>query len=155
MKTLEILEPIDGLDSISQAFLEEHGRQYEPALLPDDIIRGETGKCFDWCALQASRLNPKYQYVEGIALDPELAKQDKERWILHAWLTDGEHVFDPTWQALDDDGTEHPVPSIYIGIPMSIHAVATFMRMTGYQGVLGNRWRLPSIVEDMMKEVAV
>ena len=137
------------LDIDTERLVEEYGRQYKAAILPDDIERGTPGICFDWCALQASK-NRKYTYVEGVALDPDLARQGKERWILHAWLTDGEHAFDPTWQAIDKDGKQHPLPSIYIGIPMAIQAVFTFMRMTGYQGVLANRFRLPALVDDIL-----
>lgn len=123
------------------------GQEFTPALLPADIPRGPVGTCFDWNALQCARLYPKYQYVEGIATNPE----DPKKWVLHAWLTDGENAFDPTWMATRDaDGKEFPVPSRYIGIIMPIHDVATFMRMTEYQGVLANRHRAPEIVKNIL-----
>ncbi len=140
------------LSITTEKIIEDYGREYKAALLPDDIERGAPGICFDWCALQAVK-NRKYGYVEGVALDPDLIKEGKERWILHAWLTDGEHAFDPTWMATDDDGKQQPLPSVYIGIAMPILAVATFMRLTGYQGVLANRWRLPDMVDDILAEI--
>jgi hypothetical protein len=140
------------LDTATKQLVKRFGRDYQPTLLPADIERGPVGMCFDWNALQAARLYPKYQYVEGIATHPE----EPTQWVLHAWLTDGTHAFDPTWDVIDNTTGKHrPVPSRYIGIVMPIRAVATFMRVTGYQGVLANRWRLPDMVEDMLKMESV
>lgn len=124
----------------------ELGRPYEPAVLPDNIPRGEVGTCFDTCALLALNY-PGYQYVEGIALSPD----NRKKWILHAWLTDGAHAFDPTWKATDDNtGKEVPIPTEYVGIEMDIIKVAAFMRLTGYQGIIANRFRSPQIVDDIL-----
>lgn len=144
--------PVMDLDINTEKIIEKYGRKYKPAVLPDDIERGVQGICFDWCALQAAK-NRKYTYVEGIALDPDLARQGIKRWILHAWLTDGKRAYDPTWNAIRDaDGKEVPIPTIYIGIPMTIQSVHLFMSMTGYQGLLANRWRLPELVDDILEE---
>lgn len=144
--------PVMDLDKDTEKIIEKYGRRYKPAILPADIERGVQGICFDWCALQAVK-NRKYTYVEGIALDPDLAQKGIKRWILHAWLTDGKRAYDPTWNAIrDSDGKEFPLPTVYLGIPMAIQAVVTFMRMTGYQGVLANRWRLPGLVDDILEE---
>ena len=106
--------------------------------------------CFDWSALMAAKHYPKYQYVEGIALDPET----HDARLLHAWLSDGKHAFDATWSARDNDGVYHPVPSIYIGIAMPFLLVRDFMKATGYQGVLANRKRSKKHFNLIMREVA-
>lgn len=115
------------------------GKTYKPALLPLNIERGKLSECFDWCALQAMK-HPEYSYVEGLASNPE----DPENYILHAWLTDGVHAYDPTWQATKGID-EKPVPSHYIGIEMPTLKVLMFMQATGYQGVIANRWRAPKL----------
>lgn len=113
------------------------GRPFKSAALPQDIQPGPVGKCFDWSAVQCARTYPKYWYVEGIATDPA----NPTVGILHAWLTDGIHAFDPTWQAFRGNGARVAVPSSYFGIIMPMYAVRDFMNATGHQGVLGNAWR--------------
>lgn len=137
-------------DEKIRKLLLKRGKQYKPALLPADIQRGPIGKCFDWCAVQCAMNFPKYQYIEGIALDPDEYRKGKQKWILHAWLSDGEHAFDPTWAA-DDDGVEQPVPTVYIGLSLPFLKVRDFMSRTGYQGVLANSWRAPEFVNKMLK----
>lgn len=117
-------------------FFMKHGKQYTPALLPADIKRGAVGTCFDTSAVNA--LDRKYRYVEGIAMSPR-----SYDWILHAWLTDGERAYDPTWRALNAQGEEVPVPSAYVGVELEIEAVAGFMLSTEYASVLANAWRDP------------
>lgn len=112
-----------------------HGKTYKPALLPDNLLRGPVGQCFDWCALESVK-HPEYRYVEGLASSPE----DEDDYLVHAWLTDGTHAFDPTWHA-DVAGVEKPMPAHYIGIEFTRTELLTFMRSTGYQGVLANHWR--------------
>jgi len=119
-----------------QDYILKNGRDYTPAPLPPGMVRGKVGDCFDHCTILA--LGRKWRYVEGLALDP----RDRETWILHAWLTDGEHAFDPTWMA-DVLGKEIPVPTIYFGIEMDIEHVAEFMISTRYKSVLDNAWRDP------------
>ena len=128
------------------------GKEYKPAPLAEDIEDGPTGLCFDWCALQAAKSrrfqNGKYRYVEGMATDP-----DTGAWILHAWLTDGEHAFDPTWPVIDSKGQvvrNVAPPCRYIGIELDIRAVHKFMKKTGYQGVLANRWRWPDFARTVI-----
>lgn len=123
----------------------KRGKFYRSSVLPKDIPRGDVGICFDWCALQAAK-NRKYRYVEGLASNPE----NPEDWLLHAWLTDGENAYDPTWSAKDDDGVEHPVPSQYLGIEMDIEKVANFMTTTGYQGVIANHYRNEQIWKEIL-----
>jgi hypothetical protein len=122
-------------------FLIQHGQRYIPALLPDDIKRYPAGMCFDASALNAVKSNGKYAYVEGFALDPD----NGFYWVLHAWMTDGIHAFDPTWNCTAPDGTPAVLPTMYIGIEMDTLAVATFMRRTTYQGIFGNMWRNPKL----------
>lgn len=115
----------------------QHGRRFIPALLPMDIQRMEPGMCFDASAIQSLKSDGKYGYVEGIALDPD----NHDKWMIHAWMTDGTHAFDPTWAATGPDGRLQPVPTMYIGIEMEIVMVCGFMMATEYQGVIPNRWR--------------
>lgn len=105
---------------ISQSTLNlilDYGREYAIAPLPDDIKIGRSGFCYDNCFKQATG---KYRYVEGIAIDtnhhghPTLPKR-----TLHAWLTDGIHVFDPTWCSKQDEQSDeysYWPPMRYIGI---------------------------------------
>jgi hypothetical protein len=122
--------------------VERYGREYEPAVLPKDIQRGEPGMCFDWCMVQTALHKEKYQYVEGLALDPDKLRRGERKWILHAWMTDGTHAFDPTWLCEHaETGEELPIVTAYAGIPMEIHQAAGFVSMYGYQGLLANRKR--------------
>lgn len=129
--------------------LERGSKVYIPAPLPVEIERGPVGKCFDWSALQAAKLHPKYKYVEGIA-------EIEGQWGLHAWLSDGIQAFDPTW-AVYRDGVEtrEAPPAKYIGIEMDIKKVAKFMTTTKYQGVLGNYWRNPTLADACFSGVTV
>lgn len=122
-------------------FLLSNGRPYKPALLPDDIERGRMGHCFDNALITAMRSGGRYTYVEGLAWNPRHGC-----WMLHAWLTDGEYAFDPTWYALDNrTGKEAPFPTVYIGIEMEARKVADFVMETEYAGVVVNAWRNPTL----------
>lgn len=123
------------------AYVQRFGKNYRSQLLPNDIERGRVGDCFDHCTIQAMR-NRKYKYVEGIALEPGT----KDSWMLHAWLTDGESAFDPTWLAIKG-GEKMPVPTIYIGVEMEIDNVIEFMLSTRYKSVLSNAWRDPQAAD--------
>ena len=109
------------------------GKSYIPAIAPKHLERGKVGDCFDTCVLAAVRHGVKY--VEGAARNP-LTKE----WILHAWVTDGVHAWDLTWQA-NINGVEQPVPTEYIGLEMDTRLVVDFMRATKYKGILDNAWR--------------
>lgn len=125
-------------------FIKSNGKIYEPAYLPEEIPRGMVGNCFDWCIIQALRSN--LIYVEGLASDPH----NPNHYILHAWLTDpdGRYALDPTWGVRDDNtGEIHPLPIKYIGIEFDSLAVARFMKATGYQGLIANRWRAPELFD--------
>jgi len=116
-------------------YIVDKGIEFIPELLPVDIKRHPIGTCFDACAIEAIN-NRKYSYVEGIC------KPINGDWTLHAWLSDGSHAFDPTWQTIDNrTGKEIPFAGVYIGIEMDVIEVAKFMKETGYQGVIANRWR--------------
>lgn len=124
------------------------GKQYEPALLPKGIERGEVGKCFDTCIMRA--LTSELRYVEGVAMcyaGKDRLDKLKGTWILHAWLTDGVHAYDPTWHALDPKGEEVPMPAVYVGVEMDPEAVAKFMAKTEYAGVFANEKRNPALAE--------
>lgn len=138
------------LDRTTKIIVLQLGQEYEPAVLPSDIPRGQVGNCFDWCALQTAKLHPKYGYVEGIVSNPENPKE----WVLYGWMTDGVHAFDPTWNAIKDvTGKEVPMPSVYIGIGFDIRAVRDFIKLTGYQGILANRKRAPELWKVIKKGI--
>ncbi len=129
------------------------GKHYRPAVLPADISRGKTGDCFDHCVAVAMwSKDPEYRYVEGVARDPF-----SDRWILHAWLTDGIHAFDPTWVAtagIEGDHREIPIPTTYIGIEMKTKAVAAFMLHTNHKAVIANAHLAPELAEKAIMSCA-
>lgn len=127
-------------------FIKRKGKEYTPALLPSDIVRGPLGRCFDTCAQIAGAC--KYKYVEGIALNPS----NPDQMILHGWVTDGIHAFDPTWKSFQGD-EEIPIPTKYTGIEMDIAKVFDFMRTTEYQGVIANAWRNPELADAIVPGV--
>ena len=112
-------------------YIFNNGKQYKPALCPPDVMRGGVGDCFDTCL--ANAVFQGFGYVEGLAKHPK-----KDEWILHAWLTDGEHAFDPTWRAFTDDNEEKPVPTFYVGIELDVQKVVDFVHATGYKSVIAN-----------------
>lgn len=127
----------------------EIGKHYEPALLPKGIKRWPIGRCFDACLMTALE-HPELRYVEGVAMCYVKGRNRKKlrgQWILHAWLTDGEHAYDPTWKALDPEGNEQPMPAVYIGVEMDARAVADFCVETEYAGVIANRHRAPELAK--------
>lgn len=126
---------VPAADFLLAGFVRRHGHEYIPSLLRDDMHRGPINHCFDNCTVAALASKGKYQYVEGITEDP----RERGRWIHHAWISDGLHAYDLTWQALDSNNVEVPMPSRYIGIPMSAERVAAFMIATQYASVLANR----------------
>jgi hypothetical protein len=44
-------------------------------------------------------------------------------------------------------------PFHYIGIEIDIHTVHKFMKLTGYQGILGNRHRAPEFWKQLKREL--
>lgn len=126
-------------------FVLSRGKQYTPALLPSHISRGAMGKCFDNCMVRAM-LDPNLKYVEGVVMTAT-----KQKWILHAWLTDGVHAYDPTWYCLNKEKKERPVPGIYIGIEMELKKVAKFVSVTEYASVLANRWRNEALAAEALQ----
>lgn len=125
-----------------------HGKEYIPAVRPNDLSIGQLGMCFDQSMLNA--IKGKYRYVEGIAQHPH----ESYRWMIHAWVTDGVYVFDPTWRRVDR-ATKKEVPLSmikYVGIEMDVRKVAQFMGETEYMSVLANGWRLPEVVKEIMPE---
>lgn len=123
-------------------------KTYKPALLPKGVVRYPVGTCFDACAVTV--LNRRqYRYVEGIATAPDTGIA-----VLHAWITDGEYAFDPTWRATNDrTGEDIVLPCVYMGIELDIADVALFMVKTGYQGVLANWDRFPDQTAAVLKDI--
>lgn len=115
----------------------KNGKEYKvPARFPADIMRGRTGDCFDTAMLNAA-YHPHYRYVEGYAQHPTF----KGIWILHAWVTDGEHVFDPTWH-VRAGGLSFPVKVRYVGIEIDMKKlIKEFVGKTEYKAILANSWR--------------
>lgn len=116
-------------------YIIKNGKRYKPDLCPQEIERGRVGDCFDMCILNAMRI-PQLRYVEGLAKNPLTGD-----WILHAWLTNGTHAFDPTWLAYTNDGEEKVIPTEYVGIEMNTKLVMQFMLDTRYKGIIANAWR--------------
>ncbi len=131
-------------------FVFNNGKQYHPALFPPgDEFRGKVGDCYDSSMIVA--LRGKYRYVEGIARNPK----DPEDWILHAWVTDGENAYDPTWSAAIF-GKVIPVPTVYIGIELPMETVAAFVIANGgYKGVLPNAFKWPHLAKEVIKNLPV
>lgn len=120
----------------------KHGKHYKPAALPADIPQGRLGWCFDDSMIASIRTNEKYTYVEGLAKAP-----GEKKWILHGWVTDGIHAFDPTWQ-----GDTKKAKVKYIGIEIPLVAVMLFVKATEYQGIIPNRHRYPHTIESIIGE---
>lgn len=135
----------DPLNKRLARYIEREGKSYQAALLPEGVERGPLGYCYDWCLALAMR-HPEYRYVEGIAEDPE----HPGRWILHAWLTDGKHAFDPTWQATNNAGEDRILPVEYIGIEMRADQVLKFILKVGNVGVLAGREENRSLYEEII-----
>lgn len=114
-----------------------HGKTYQPAMLPNELQgrRGRVGDCFDHTLVVS--LTTEYKYVEGIAKRPTTGD-----WVLHAWLTDGQHAFDLTWGVeFRKGGVLFPLPTEYIGIEIDKEGVVDFLRAVKYKSVLHNGWR--------------
>lgn len=120
-----------------------HGKKYIPAIVPDNLVRGRVGDCFDHTLVQA--LESGFQYVEGIAKRPTT-----NDWVIHAWLTDGIHAFDLTWGMYFGKGKVLPLPTEYIGIEISKHGMASFCLKTKYKSVLHNGWRNEDMSEKLL-----
>lgn len=135
-----------GITPEIRSWIDELGKEYKPANLPDDIERGPAGYCFDACTMNLLISN-KYQYVEGMAFSGE-------GWYYHAWLTDGVHAYDPTWQIIGKGGMEHPLnPLRYIGFVIPTGFLMFFNFKTQQAGVLGNRARYPQAVDKMLDSI--
>lgn len=126
-----------------EAWVKELGQEYKSANLPADIERGPTGTCFDTCTMNILMSN-KYQYCEGMTFNGV-------QWFYHAWLTDGIHAYDPTWQIIGKGGFDNPNnPLRYIGFVIPTGFLMFFNFKTQYAGVLGNRARYPQAVDAML-----
>lgn len=123
-------------------FIFEKGKKYYPGALPEGVKRGPTGQCFDVSLWNAIR-NPGLRYVEGLARDP----RKPDRWVLHAWLTDGETAFDPTWRQETPFGSL-PILTDYIGVEIDTKKIGRFVLATEYKSVFSNGWREPAIAAE-------
>lgn len=119
-------------------FIFKNGKRYIPAKLPKGLSRMQFRRCFDNCASVA--ISGDLDYVEGLVRDP----RNPDRWVLHAWLTDGVHAYDPTWGQISPVGFL-PILTDYIGIEIRIRPLATFMLKTEYASVFANAWRDPEL----------
>ena len=126
------------LNKFADEKIHELGQQFIAVELPEDIKRGELGKCFDNALLEAVRSDGKYTYVEGFVYTPTT-----KEWLHHGWLTDelGILAFDPTWKAEGKDKKEfgmHQAGFIYIGVIMDTKKVMDFVLDTEYCSVFDN-----------------
>lgn len=123
------------MNTFAKKLIHEKGKQYYAGPLPEEIMRGKVGDCFDWC-LVIAKMFPKYRYVEGGALI-------QGKWYHHAWLTeDGKTALDPTWGAVNKEGKFIPLSMVhYVGVEMETEKVMAFVLDTGYKAVLKNYYR--------------
>lgn len=136
-------------DETFAKFIFSRGKQYRPANLPADIPRMKLKMCFDNAVSIA--IDGKYRYVEGLTRDP----RTRDRWVLHAWLTDDSGVaYDPTWGQLTPVGFA-PILTDYIGIEMPTERVAAFMLGTEYASVFANAWRDPALARECLADLPV
>jgi len=91
------------------------------------------------------------KHKEGLAESPEIPGY----WILHAWLTDGIHAYDPTWLMKDDAGNEYAIPTRYIGFEVEREKLAAFMIETEYCSILENAWRCPKLAEEAIPNLPI
>lgn len=121
--------------SFLDRLVHEKGKRYHGTLLPDDILPGEVGDCFDHCFLQALYSDGKYFYCEGKACV-------NGKWFHHAWLTDEKRslVYDPTWK-----GATFLVH--YIGVVLDLEAVTEFLIKTEYKSPLANHDKNPELAQ--------
>ncbi len=130
-----------------ETIIERYAKEYKAALLPDGLKYGEPGDCFDYCTLLVLN-NPEYTYVEGVASDPKTGN-----WLVHSWITDGVHAFDPTWRTTKNDTGEYVVmPSKYYGIPFKRMDLFEFIAKTKMKSVLHNRGLAPELFQRMIRE---
>jgi hypothetical protein len=77
-------------------FLKEHGQEWEPAPLPDEIDRGREKECFKNATLTAIA-HKHLDYVEGIGFAANVGIGGMA--FLHAWNVDQDgKVVDTTWE---------------------------------------------------------
>ena len=123
------------MNSFAEKLINQKGKQFYAGPLPEELIRGKVGDCFDWC-LALAKMFPKYKYVEGGAFI-------NGEWHHHAWLTeDGKTALDPTWSAKTKEGKYIPLTMVhYVGVVMDNDAVMEFVLKTGYKAILKNHYR--------------
>jgi hypothetical protein len=125
------------------------GNVFLPAAIPDDLMLGEPGHCFDNCLLAALGSRGKYLYCEGIGI------LDNEAYV-HAWLTDKDRklAYELTWRAVDDKtGKVVPliIPAVYKGHVLDIAACRDYVLSTGTAGVVCNRKARPRLYKEVLK----
>lgn len=135
------------IDILTARRIVKFGKEYKPAVLPDDLKRGRLGWCFDDSIIQLTdeKLRAKYRYVEGIA-----RAFPHEPLKLHAWLTDGVHAFDPTWMGIGEAEAAGYSVGYYCGIEMDAIAVMHFMHVTEYQSVIANGYRNKKLARECL-----
>ncbi len=141
------------ITKLIEDIVKKHGKSYVLALLPDDLERGKIGDCFEHCLFSAflsQRVNNKraYYYVEGIAGCEAIG------FAHHAWLTDGNHAYDPTWYVICDDSGKRVDISMfsYFGIELGAVDTLRFFKETGYKGFLNNRERAPEMFDRILNK---
>lgn len=107
-------------------FLLKYGKEYTLAPLPTDIPKSKRGYCYERCMALAIK-NKKYTYVEGIGIDKSPEYEGSNEYLMHAWLTDGVHAYDPTWARRNGKELYYAPVSKYFGIEIPTKYIDSFL----------------------------
>lgn len=95
--------------------------------LPEGMTRGPMKNCYQ---NSQQRITGDLFYCEGYACSRALGIP-----VEHAWLLDlNGNVIDPTWEGGD----------FYFGVPFDMHFVMDCTMTTGYYGIFGSLYMLPT-----------
>lgn len=116
--------------------LEKKWRHFTPKELPEGLDRYELWNCYDASVMTVLRnQDKKLFYCEWIAT----VTRTGERY-LHAWVSDGEYAYDPTWRVeLQGEVVSSRGHIEYFGIMMWKQEVWEFMLDTNHKAILANR----------------
>jgi hypothetical protein len=118
LKSVDEISKKNGVKQTIHGFVLENGKEFKPIDLPVEFQHciGKPKECF-LNAYQMA-LASGYSYVEGYAIGVIP--------VLHAWVTEGHHAIDPTWE--DGKG--------YIGVTFGINYVEHVIFKRKAYGVL-------------------
>lgn len=132
LKTMRNLHRIHGYLSMSD-FLLQHGRNFEPAPLPDDVKKGRAKECYCNAANIVIDEPERFIYCEGYAVGVIP--------VMHAFCIDVEgRVVDPTWYGKSERGRTPTLGTEYFGIAIKKdYLVKTLIKNERY-GVI-DQWQ--------------